>query len=100
MFEKLLPYWMTRGMLRAGAEMTGILFLISYLVDVTLAAAGVSPAATVVNDMAIALMAASLLMFYLSSSRSEHIFLPARERMHLTVELNHHLRQVLSAMRG
>ena len=87
-------------MLRSGAEVAGILFLISYVVDVTLAAAGVSPAATVVNDMAIALMAASLLMFYLSSSRSEQIFLRARERMHLTAELNHHLRQVLSAMRA
>jgi hypothetical protein len=100
MFDKFLPYWMTRGMLRAGAVMTGILFLISYLVDVTLAAAGVSPAATVLNDAAIALIAASVLIFYLFSSRTEQIFLRARERMNLTAELNHHLRHVLSDMRG
>jgi hypothetical protein len=100
MFDKFLPYWMTRGMLRAGAVMTGILFLISYMVDVTLAAAGMSPAATVLNDAAIALIAASVLIFYLFSSRTEQIFLRARERMNLTAELNHHLRHVLSDMRG
>jgi hypothetical protein len=100
MFDKLLPYWMTGGMLRAGAVMTGILFLISYMVDVTLAAAGMSPAATVLNDAAIALIAASVLIFYLFSSRTEQIFLRARERMNLTAELNHHLRHVLSDMRS
>jgi len=99
MFDKYLPYWMTRGMLRAGAVMTGILFLISYIVDVTLAGVGVSPAATVLNDAAIALIAASVLIFYLFSSRAEQIFLRARERMNLTAELNHHLRHVLSDMR-
>lgn len=98
MFNKYLPYWMTRGMLRAGAVMTGILFIISYIVDVTLAAAGMSPAATVLNDVAIALIAASVLIFYLFSSRTEQIFLRARERMNLTAELNHHLRHVLSDM--
>jgi len=87
-------------MLRAGAVMTGILFLISYMVDVTLAAAGMSPAATVLNDAAIALIAASVLIFYLFSSRTEQIFLRARERMNLTAELNHHLRHVLSDMRS
>jgi len=66
-------------MLRAGAVMASILFLISYIVDVTLAAAGMSPAATVLNDVAIALIAASVLIFYLFTSRAEQIFLRARE---------------------
>ena len=66
MFDKFLPYWMTGEMLRAGAVMTGILFLISYMVDVTLAAAGVSPAATVLNDAAIALIAASVFAAWMS----------------------------------
>src|SRR5262249_18109791 len=74
MFDKFLAYGMTRGMLRAGAVMTGILFLISYIVDVTLAAVGMSPAATVLNDAVIALIAASVLIFYLFSSRTEQIF--------------------------
>jgi len=102
MFDKYLPYWMTRGMLRAGAVMTGILFLISYIVDVTLAGVGVSPAATVLNDAAIALIAASVLIFYLFSSRAEQIFLRARERMNLTAELNHHFapRALRYALRG
>jgi hypothetical protein len=99
MFDKYLPYWLTRGMLRDGAVMAGILFVISYIVDVTLLGFGLSPAATILNDMAIALIAGSLLIFYLFSTRSEQIFLRARERMNLTAELNHHMRCVLSEMR-
>jgi len=100
MLDKYLPYWMTRGMLRAGTVMAGILFFISYIVDVTLAGVGILPSSTVLNDVAIALIAAAVLMFYLFSSRTEQIFLRARERMHLTAELNHHMRRVLSEMRN
>lgn len=87
-------------MLWAGAMMAGILFVISYTVDVALAGMGVSPASTVMNDLTIALIAAAVLLFYLFSSRAEQIFLRARERMNLTAELNHHLRRVLMDMRN
>jgi len=100
MFDKYLPFWMTRGMLSAGAVMTGILFVISYAVDMTLTGLGVSPAATILNDAVVALIAAVVLQFYLFSSRTEQIFLRARERMNLTAELNHHMRRVLSEMRS
>ena len=100
MFDKFLPHGMTRGMLRAGAVMTGILFVLSYVVDVSLAEFGVSPAATIWNDAAMALIAAALLIFYQFSSHTEQIFLRARERMNLTAELNHHLRRVLAEMRS
>src|SRR5215467_2792948 len=100
MFDKYLPYWMTRGMLRAGVVMAGTLFVISYVVDLTLAALGVLPASTVLNDVAIALIAAAMLLFYLFSNRTEQIFLRAKERMNLTAELNHHLRRALSEMRN
>jgi len=100
MFDKYLPYWMTRGMLRAGTVMAVILFVISCTVDVTLASIGILPSSTVLNDVAMALIAAAILMFYLFSIRTEQIFLRARERMHLTAELNYHMRRVLSEMRN
>jgi hypothetical protein len=100
MFDKFLPFGMTRAMFSAAAVMTGILFIISYAVDVSLAQLGVSPAATLWNDAAIALIAAAVLIFYLFSSQTEQIFLRARERMNLTAELNHHLRLVLAEMRS
>jgi len=99
MLDKYLPYWLTSEMLRAGAFMAGILLVISYIVDVTLVGFGVSPAATILNDFAIALIAASVLIFYLFSSRTEQTFLRARERMNLAAELNHHMRNVLTEMR-
>ena len=100
MSDKYLPYGVTRGMFRAGVVMAGTLFVISYVVDMTLARLGVLPASTVLNDVAIALIAAAVLLFYLFSSRTEQIFLRAKERMNLTAELNHHLRRVLSEMRN
>ena len=99
MLDKYLPYWLTSEMLRAGAFMAGILLVISYIVDVILVGFGVSPAATILNDVAIALIAASVLIFYLLSSRTEQTFLRARERMNLAAELNHHMRHVLTEMR-
>lgn len=96
MADKFPPYWMTRRMLRAGAVMTGVLFHRRRHPG----RGGSLAAATVLNDAAIALIAATVLIFYLFSSRAEQIFLRARERMNLTAELNHHLCHVLSDMRS
>ena len=97
--SKFLPYWMTPAMIRAAAVMSGVLFLISYLVDLALLNLSVAPSATVVNDIAIALIATSVMLFYLFSTRTEQIFLRAKERMHLTAELNYHLRRAISEAR-
>jgi hypothetical protein len=99
MSSKFLPYWMTPAMIRAAAVMSGVLFLISYVVDLTLVNLHVAPSATVVNDIAIALIATSVMLFYLFSTRTEQIFLRAKERMNLTAELNYHLRRALSEAR-
>lgn len=100
MLDKFLPYWMSRGMLKAAAVMAGILFVISYAVDLAMAGFDVSPASTVFNDALIALIATGVMLFYLFSTRTEQIFLRAKERMNLTAELNHHLRHALTDMRN
>ena len=99
MSSKLLPYWLTPAMVRAAAVMSGVLFLISYAVDLTLVNLSVAPSATVVNDVAIALIATGVMLFYLFSTRTEQIFLRAKERMNLTAELNYHLRRAISEAR-
>jgi hypothetical protein len=99
MSSKFLPYWVTPAMVRAAAVMSGVLFLISYLVDHTLVHLSVAPSATVLNDIAIAVIATGVMLFYLFSTRTEQIFLRAKERMHLTAELNYHLRRALSGAR-
>jgi hypothetical protein len=100
MANKLLPYWMTPAVMQAAAVMAGMLFVVSYAVDLTLESFKVAPAATVLNDIAIAMIATGVMLFYLFSSHTQHIFLRAKERMNLTAELNYHLRQALVEFRS
>jgi len=97
--SKLWPYWMTPAIVEAAAVMTCMLFIVSYAVDLTLGSFGVAPSSTILNDIAIALIATGVMLFYLFSTHTQHTFLRARERMNLTAELNHNLRQVLVEFR-
>jgi len=96
---KSLPYWMTPAIMKAATVMACMLFIVSYAVDLTLLSFEVAPSSTVLNDIAIALIATGVMLFYLFSTHTQHIFLRAKERMNLTAELNHNLRQVLVEFR-
>ena len=98
--SKFLPYWMTPAISKAAAVMLLTLFVVSYAVDLTLVGFNIAQASTVVNDIAIALIATGVMLFYLFTTHTEHIFLRAKERMNLTAELNHHLRRVLTDIRS
>jgi hypothetical protein len=100
MGTKFWPYWMTPAIVKAAVVSAVILFIVSYAVDLTLVSFDVSPASTVLNDMAISVIATSVMLFYLFSTHTEHIFLRAKERMNLTAELNHHLRRALIEFRS
>ena len=97
--RKFWPYWMTPAIVKAAGVMTCMLFIVSYAVDLTLLSFKVAPSSTVLNDIAIALIATAVMLFYLFSTHTQHIFLRAKERMNLTAELNHNLRQVLVEFR-
>jgi hypothetical protein len=97
--SKFLPYWMTPAIAKAASVMACMLFIVSYAVDLTLLNLDVAPSSTVLNDIAIALIATAVMLFYLFSTHTQHIFLRAKERMKLTAELNHNLRQVLVEFR-
>jgi len=100
MFVKFLPYWLTPAILKAAAVMACMLFVVSYAVDLALLSLDVSPASTILNDIAIAMIATGVMLFYLFSTHTEQIFLRAKERMNLAAELNHHLRQALLEFRS
>ena len=97
--SNFLPYWMTPAIVKAASVMACMLFIVSYAVDLTLLSFEVAPSSTVLNDIAIALIATGIMLFYLFSTHTQHIFLRAKERMNLTAELNHNLRQVLVEFR-
>ena len=100
MTRKFLPYWMTPEIMKAAAVMAAMLFVVSYLVDLTLMRLDVSPSSTVLNDIAIAMIATGVMLFYLFVTHTQNIFLRAKERMNLTAELNFHLSRALLEFRS
>ena len=100
MRSKFVPRWITPAILKAAAVSTCILFTVSYAVDLMLMSFDVAPASTILNDIAIAVIATGVMLFYLFSTDTQHLFLRAKERMNLTAELNHHLRRVLTEFRS
>ena len=100
MQSKFLPYWMTPTIFKAAVVMACMLFVVSYAVDIALLKLDVPPASTILNDIAIAMIATGIMLFYLFVTQTHQIFLRAKERMNLAAELNHHLRVVLTELRG
>jgi hypothetical protein len=92
---KFLPYWMTPEILKAAGVMACMLFVVSYVVDLTLVRLDVTPSSTILNDIAIAMIATGVMLFYLFATHTQHIFQRAKERMNLIAELNHHLNRAL-----
>jgi signal transduction histidine kinase len=82
------------------ALITGlVLFAFSYVMNFLLFRLGIAGAATILDDLAIAILGALLLVSYLSAIRIEQVYLRAKERMNLTAELNHHVRNALTVIR-
>jgi signal transduction histidine kinase len=76
--------------------LTGLLlFLVSYAMSHILDRLGMGPASTILDDLAIAILAALLLRYYLSASRASQSLARAKERIILVAELNHHIRNAL-----
>ncbi len=86
--------------MKAAAVMAAMLFVVSYLVDLTLLRLNVPPSSTILNDIAIAMIATGVMLFYLFVTHTQNIFLRAKERMNLTAELNFHLSRALLEFRS
>lgn len=72
---------------------------LQYTLDVFLLWLGIPKAATVFNDLTVGILGALLSLFYMSSVRTNQIYMRAKERMILTAELNSHVRSALTAIR-
>ncbi len=80
--------------------MAGMLFAVSYVVDLALVRFDVAPSSTILNDILISMIATGVMLFYLFATHTDNIFLRAKERMNLTAELNYHLNQALMEFRA
>lgn len=98
--SKLIPYWLTPAILKAAVITAGVLFVVSFAVDITFESLQISPAQTLVNDLIIAVIATVIVVYYLTSIQTYQNYLRAKERMNLTQELNHHLRRAMMEFRN
>jgi hypothetical protein len=86
--------------MKAGVITAGIVFVVSYAVDTSLLNLKLSSAKTIINDIVISVLATVIVVYYLSAIQSLQNFLRAKERMNLTIELNHHLRRAMVEFRN
>lgn len=98
-FKINLPEWIHPEHLKAALVIGFVLSVWSYGMDVLLFWLKLPKAATVFDDFAVGVLGAALSLFYMSSVRTNQIYLRAKERTILTAELNYHVRSALTAIR-
>lgn len=93
-----LPRWLAFNRTKPAIVFGLVLFVASDTMDLIFYRLGVPPGVVILNDAAIGILGAMLLLFYLSASYESQNFARAKERMILIAELNHHIRSALVAI--
>lgn len=94
-FKDNLPNWVAFDKIRPALIAGLAIFAVSDVLDLILFRLGLPAAATILNSVAIAILGALILLFYLSASYESQNYARAKERMILVAELNHHIRGAL-----
>ena len=95
-YKDLLPYWLTLERIKPAVAAGFVLALATYGIDMLLQKFGTSGSATLLNELAIGILGALLVLFYLTSVSIEENYRRAQERIMLVAELNHHVRGPLA----
>ena len=98
-FKTILPQWILPEYFKDALVIGFVLCVSSYGFDVFLFWLRIPTAVTVFSNLAVGVLGAGLSLFYLSSIRTNQIYLRAKERMILTAELNRYVRSALVAIR-
>ena len=93
-----LPSWLAFERVRPAAIAGLVLFFASFAMDLLLAKLGISGDSTLLNDIAIGILGALLLLFYLSASYERAGLARLKERMLLIANLNRQMREAVSAI--
>jgi hypothetical protein len=90
--------WVTSKKELSVGVLFGVLFTANCVFDQILYWRGINGAQTLLNDLAIAALGGAALWFFLTLQAEQQQISHARERMAVTVELNHHIRQAMSVV--
>jgi hypothetical protein len=84
--------------LRSAVVAALVLFAITYACDAILCSLGIAAAKTILNDVAIALTGAVLLVIFLSQSRKNQIVEQAKARAMVVEAVSHYVRDVFTPL--
>jgi hypothetical protein len=93
-----LSTWLNEYNLKAAVVAGLVLFAMSYVADAVLYYLGIAAAATILDDVAIALTGAAMLVFFLVQSHKNQIVARAKERAIIVAEVNHHIRNAMTPL--
>ncbi|OLC91077.1 MAG: hypothetical protein AUH86_21595 [Acidobacteria bacterium 13_1_40CM_4_58_4] len=98
LLKESLSNRMTRDRVTPALMIGGALFLFSFGIHFLLLKLRVPAAATVLDDLAIAVLGALLFFLYVSAISLNQEYKRAKERIILITELNHHIRDALTVI--
>jgi hypothetical protein len=94
--SKPLPRWLSFERMSPSLLSGLILFAASFLTDIILSWIGTPGQARFFNHLAIGIIGALLILFFLSASYENQVYARAKERMQLIAEMNYRIRGALN----
>lgn len=95
---KSISSWLNDDTLRAAVVAGLVLFAFSYVCDAVLYLLGIAGAKTVLNDVAIGIIGAILLVVFLSQSRKNQVVAQAKARALIVEEVSHYVRDAFTPL--
>jgi hypothetical protein len=95
---KIASSWLNDDILRAAVVAGLVLFALSYVCDAIMYFLGVVAAKTLLNDLAIAITGAFLLVVFLLQSRKNQLVAQAKARALIVEEISHYVRDAFTPL--
>ena len=95
---KRMSGWANQYNLWAAAVAALVLFAITYAADALLSYLHIAAAETILDDAAIAISGAVVMVFFLVQSHKNQIVARAKERAIIVAEVNHHIRNAMTPL--
>jgi hypothetical protein len=93
-----LPAWLDAKTITAAVVGGVVLFAVSYAADAVLYVLNVPAAATVMNNIVIAMVGAAVLLIFLRHRHQREVMARAKERAIIVAEMNHHIRNAMTPL--
>jgi hypothetical protein len=95
---KRVSSWLNDDVLRAAVIAGFVLFALSYVCDAIMYYFGVAAAKTLLNDLAIAIAGAVLLVIFLSQNRKNQLVAQAKARALIVQEVSQYVREAFTPL--